>query len=40
MVLNLCLSPFYFGYTIQYLGTFEFAVIVHVFGMDIDPNNL
>lgn len=40
MVLNLCLSPFYFGYTIQYLGTFEFAIITKVFNMDIDPDNL
>lgn len=24
MVLNICMSPFYFGYNIQYLGTFDF----------------
>lgn len=24
MVLNICMSPFYFGYNIQYLGTFSF----------------
>lgn len=27
MILNICLSPFYFGYTIAYLGTFTFGMV-------------
>lgn len=36
MVLNICLSPFYFGYTIQYLGTFKFDNIIQLFNITID----
>ena len=36
MVLNLCLSPFYFGYSIQYLGTFKFENIMEIFHIDMD----
>lgn len=36
MVLNICLSPFYFGYSIQYLGTFDFENIKTIFNITID----
>jgi hypothetical protein len=35
MVLNICLSPFYFGYTITYLGTFTFTNISEIFHIDM-----
>lgn len=35
MVLNICFSPFYFGYTIQYLGTFNFENIIEIYGITI-----
>ncbi len=38
MVLNLCMSAFYFGYTIQYLGTFDFEkTIMNVFDITMSP---
>lgn len=31
MVLNICMSPFYFGYGIAYFGTFDYKVIREIF---------
>ena len=38
LVSTICLSPFYFGYTIQYLGTFEFKTIAEIFNINIEIN--
>jgi hypothetical protein len=40
MVLNICLSPFYFGYTIQYLGTFKFQNVIELFHISIQDEEL
>lgn len=40
MVLNLCMSPFYFGYTIQYLGTFDFETIKSVYNINFSSDDL
>lgn len=31
MILNICLSSFYFGYSMQYLGTFEFSHFMKIY---------
>lgn len=31
MVINICMSPFYFGYSIQYVGTFDIVTIVNAY---------
>ena len=36
MVLNLCLSPFYFGYGLGYFGSFEFENLVKIFNITMD----
>lgn len=33
MTINICMSPFYFGYSIQYVGTFDFVTIVDAYGV-------
>ena len=38
MVINLCLSPFYFGYSLAYLGSFDFDNIITIFGISMDKN--
>lgn len=39
-VLNLCFSSFYFGYTLAYLGTFDFNVIIKLYNIDYDQNTV
>lgn len=33
MILNICMSPFYFGYTIQYLGTFDIELTMKLYNI-------
>ena len=33
-VLNICLSSFYFGYTLAYFGSFNFDVLTEIFEID------
>ena len=38
MTINLCFSPFYFGYGLAYFGTFDFPVIKSIFGISMDDD--
>ena len=33
MVINLCLGSFYFGYSITYFGTFDFAILAQIYNI-------
>jgi uncharacterized protein (DUF697 family) len=33
-----CLSDFYFGYTLVYLSAVDFNIIAEQFGIDFDPS--
>lgn len=35
MILNICMSPFYFGYTITYMGTFNFQMVANIYNITI-----
>lgn len=34
--MNLCLSAFYFGYTLAYLGSFDFSSIIKLYKIEDD----
>lgn len=36
ITLNICLSSFYFGFTMQYLGTFDFEIIRKLYKINFD----
>jgi hypothetical protein len=37
VIINVCLSAFYFGYMIIYLSVIDFDAIRKVFSIDMDP---
>ena len=38
MVLNICMSPYYFGYNLAYFGTFEYQNIKEIFHVTLEDN--
>lgn len=38
MTVNICLSQFYIGYGVAYLGTFEFDTILTIYHIEIEKN--
>jgi len=37
VIINVCLSAFYFGYMIIYLSVIDFNAIMQVFSINMDP---